>query len=78
MAEWSRKRGDDSAEWHLNVQPVTKAGMFVAYVAACGFSLGQDLEELEQVQDESVTGNRCPACQGAALGATRTGQDTTA
>jgi hypothetical protein len=35
--------------------------------AACGENLGDEESMLERVEDESVVGNRCPACHGIAL-----------
>jgi hypothetical protein len=59
---WVRKRGDVFAEWHL--VPVVQPGIVTS---ACGLNLG-DLWLLEQVDEESVIGSRCSACQGYALG----------
>jgi hypothetical protein len=36
-------------------------------MAACGENLGDEERMLEPVEDESVIGNRCPACQAIAL-----------
>jgi hypothetical protein len=58
---WVRKRGDVFAEWHLI--PVVQPG---TVTSACGLDLG-DLWLLEQVDEESVTGTRCSACQSASI-----------
>ena len=50
--------------WHLPTLDPPK-GPQRGVVTACGENLGES--ELDWDRDETVIGNRCPACQGVAL-----------
>ena len=71
MAAWARRYGQLSVQWHLLAKEsqvgAVNRGLFVA---ACGENLGDEEGMLERMDDESVIGNRCPACQGIALQST--------
>jgi hypothetical protein len=67
MAQWARRHGQLFAEWHLLGAASRGAVNRGQLVAACGENLGDEESMLERVDDESVIGNRCPACQGIAL-----------
>lgn len=63
LVVWARRRRL-FAEWHL-LAVGRPAGRSVGVLAACGENLGES--DPERVDDESVVGNRCAACQGLAL-----------
>jgi hypothetical protein len=67
MALWARRHGQLFAQWHLMGAASTGAVNRGILTAACGENLGDEEAMLERVEDESVVGNRCPACQGIAL-----------
>ena len=67
MARWARRHGQLFAEWHLLGQASTGAINRGQFVAECGENLGDDEAMLERVDDESVIGNRCAACQDVVL-----------
>jgi hypothetical protein len=67
MRRWLRPREEVLADqWHLvAVRELEEAGAERGFIlAACGLNLGSDLEE---VDGDSIVGNRCPVCQGIAL-----------
>jgi hypothetical protein len=55
------------AEWHLLGAASTGAVNMGQLIAACGENLGDEETMLERVEDKSVIGNRCHACQAIAL-----------
>jgi hypothetical protein len=63
MSQWARERYNFAAEWHLLGRPCQMGAGVI--VAACGLSLGEDPSKLDRIEDESVIGNRCAACQGS-------------
>jgi hypothetical protein len=67
MASWARRYGQLFAQWHLLGAATTGAVNRGILTAACGENLGDDEAMLERVEDTSVVGNRCAACQGIAL-----------
>ncbi len=67
MAAWGRRHGQLFAEWHLLGDASTGAINRGQLVAACGENLGDQESMVERVDDESVVGNRCSACQDIAL-----------
>lgn len=67
MALWARRYGQLFAQWHLLGAPSTGAVNRGYFTAACGETLGDEERAIEQVEDESVVGSRCAACQGIAL-----------
>ena len=67
MTRWARRHGQVFAQWHLLGAPSTGAVNRGLLTAACGENLGDEERAIERVEDESVVGNRCPACQGIAL-----------
>lgn len=68
MTRWARRHGQVFAQWHLLGAASAGAVNRGLLMAACGENLGDEESMLERVEDESVVGNRCPACQGIALG----------
>ncbi len=67
MAPWARRHGQLFAQWQLLGAPSTGAVNRGILTAAGGENLGDEESMLERVEDDSVIGNRCPACQGIAL-----------
>lgn len=73
MASWARRHGQWFALWHLLGAASTGAINKGFLTAACGENLGDEERAVERVEDESVVGNRCAACQAIALSDLATG-----
>jgi hypothetical protein len=62
VARWVRKRGDVFGVWHLRGEPPLWAVDRGLFVAACGLPLGDRSARLERVDEDTMFGTRCPAC----------------
>lgn len=64
MGRWVRKWGDDFGEWHLLGEPPLWAVDRGVFVGACGQPLGDTGNRLQRVEEATVIGGRCAACDG--------------
>jgi hypothetical protein len=67
MTRWARRYGQVFAQWHVLGAAASGAVNRGQLIAECGENLGDEEGMLERVDEESVIGNRCAACQGIAL-----------